>query len=56
MMSPHDIEIKDICNVFFDTVSRTSNTRYPKSQELALQHEDEDHDINCALMVLGSYV
>ena len=28
---PHDIEIEDIFNAFFDTVSRVSNVRYFKS-------------------------
>jgi hypothetical protein len=35
MMNPHDIKIKNISNVFFDTVLRVSNMRYFKSQELS---------------------
>ena len=45
-MSPHDIEMEDISNFFFDTVSGVSNTRYFKSQELAPQHGEEEQEIN----------
>ena len=41
-MSPRDIKMEDISNVFFDTVSGVSNMRYFKSQELAPQHGDEE--------------
>lgn len=37
MMNPHDIEMKDNCNVFFDTVLGTSSMRYFK-----LQHGNDE--------------
>lgn len=46
MMNLHDIEIKDTSNVFFDIVSGVSNTRYFKSQEIALELGDEEQHIN----------
>lgn len=46
---PHDIEMKNISNVFFDTVSGMLNMRDFKSQEIAHNHCDEEREINCAL-------
>jgi hypothetical protein len=34
----HDVEMKDISNVFFDRVYGMSNTRYFRSQEIAHNH------------------
>lgn len=39
--SLHDIEMEDITNVLFDTISGVSNTRYFKSQKLVHEHGDE---------------
>lgn len=49
MISPHDIEMEDISNFFFDTVLVISNMRYFKSQELAPLRGDDERDINWAL-------
>jgi hypothetical protein len=62
-MSLHDIEMKGITifKIFYDIVLGISNMRYFKSQELVLEHGDENQAINCALcnnaiVGLDSYV
>lgn len=42
MMSPRGIVMEDISSVFFHTMYGVSNMRYFKSQELVLQHGDEE--------------
>lgn len=55
-MNPHDIDMEDISNVFFDTMSRVTNMRYLKSQQIAFEHGDEKEAINrvlCKECVVG---
>lgn len=48
-MNPYGIEMEDISNVFFSTMSGASNTRYFNAQELAREHRGEERVLNCAL-------
>lgn len=49
MMNPHDMKMKNISYVFFDSVLRVSNMRYFKFQKLAHDHCNEDSDHNRVL-------
>lgn len=49
MMNPHNIELEDISNVFFDMVLGVSNMRYFKSQEMAHDYCDEERESNGVL-------
>lgn len=49
MMNPYDFEINDIFNVFFNTMSGSSNMKYFNAQGLACEHRMEEQVINCAL-------
>ena len=49
MMNPHGIEMEDISNHFFDTVSGVSNMRYFESQQIALDHCNEEREVNFVL-------
>lgn len=46
MMNPHDIEMEDISNVFDETVSWVSNMRHFKSQQITLDHYEEEGEVN----------
>lgn len=55
-MNPHDIDMEDISNFFFDTMLRVTNMRYLKSQQIAFEHGDEEETINrvlCKERVVG---
>jgi hypothetical protein len=46
VMNPHGVFMEGISNVFFDTTSKVTNTRYFKSQQFAFEHGDEHGAIN----------
>ena len=46
MMNPHDIDMKDIFNMFLDTILVDTNMKYFKSQQIAMEHGDEEEAIN----------
>lgn len=50
-MNPHDIEMEDISNVYFDTILGVSNMRQFKAQETVDDHQVEERDINNGLHV-----
>lgn len=49
MMNPHDIEIEDIFNIFFDTMLGVTNVCYFKSQQLVFDRHTKEREINRAL-------
>lgn len=49
MMNPYNIEMKDISNVFFDTIIRVSDMSFFNAQELTLAHRLEEQAINRVL-------
>jgi hypothetical protein len=49
MMKPHDITMKDISNIFFDTFTGVSNMRYIDAQQFMLDHHVEEREINRTL-------
>lgn len=48
-MNPHGIEMEDTSNNFFDMVLGVSNMRYFKSQQIALDHCNEEREVNFVL-------
>lgn len=42
----HDIEMEDISNFLFNIISKVSNMRYFKSQQIALDHREEEREVN----------
>lgn len=48
MMNPHDIEMGDILDVFFDTITGISTMRYFNAQQIALEHRAEEQEIDQA--------
>ena len=49
IMNPHNIDMEDISNVFFDSIPRLVNMRYLKSQQITIEHADEKGTISRAL-------
>ena len=46
MVNSHDIEMEDISSVLFNIVPEASNMRYFKSQQIALDHREEEREVN----------
>jgi len=46
MMNPHDTQMKDISNVFFDSITNVSNMRYIHAQQTSVDHWVEERNIN----------
>jgi len=49
MMNPTNIDVGDISNVFFDTISGVANMRYFNAQQLVVDRREEEQEIDCAL-------
>jgi hypothetical protein len=45
MMNLHDIVMEGISSVFFDTITRLSNMRYFKAQEITPNHQRQEREI-----------
>lgn len=45
MMNPHDIEIEDISNIFFDNVLGVTNMSYFKSQKLVFDRHEKEREL-----------
>ena len=48
VMNPHDIQMEDIPDVVFDTITGESNMRYFNAQQIAIDNREEEREINCA--------
>lgn len=46
MMNPTSVDMEDISSVFFDIISSATNMHYFNAQELAVDHCEEERDIN----------
>jgi hypothetical protein len=52
IMNPRDIEMEDISNVIFDTVSGVSNMRYFKSQKIELDLYEEEGEVKLRTTII----
>ena len=48
-IDPNDIDMEDIYNIFFGTMTGVATTRYFDSYMMAHEHEEEERAVNHAL-------